>query len=143
MATFRDPNSLQAHIEKALADLHKSIVVTAQAELGQITPRDTGRLRSSWFAQVGSGSNEVAPEGKDSPNTDAQQLPLQFKEDIYLTNNLPYAQPIALGVNLPPSWNGVPRVKAASQSWFYDFRQSRLPKIRDEEMAKIKRRYGL
>ena len=140
---FKDPAKLRKHIEDALSDLNREMVIQSQAKLGEINPRDTGRMRSSWFAQVGSASDAVAPEGTDRPNDDAKLLPLQFKEDVHLTNNLPYAQPVALGINLPPSWGGENRVWRASQSWYKDFRDATMPKIRKTSEIIIKNRYEL
>ena len=129
MPRFTEAKALADHLKKAATELQKESVVTAQAWLGDSSnvPRDTGRMRSSWFAQVGSASSAVAPEGTDAPNTDAQSLELQPGQEAHLTNNLPYSQPIALGVNLPPSWGGQHRVVSAPVTWFKDFRDQKLP----------------
>ena len=138
MPRFNKAKALADHLRKASTELQKESVVTAQAWLGNScnVPRDTGRMRSSWFAQVGSASSAVAPEGTDAPRTDAQSLELQPGQDAHLTNNLPYAQPIALGVNLPPSWGGQHRVVSAPVTWFKDFRDQKLP-LRMKDAAKV------
>jgi hypothetical protein len=166
MAVFRDPAALRRHIEKAVLEQQKEVIITAQAWLGSSknSPRDTGRLRSSWFAAEGAPSTEVAPEvtartqrnqrrrraergelGRDAgrPQKNAADLEMKLGTDYHLTNNLPYAQPIALGVNLPPSWGGEHRVVSAPKTWFIDFVNSELPKIGDVAGRVIKRRFDL
>jgi hypothetical protein len=145
MATFTDPEALRRHIEKAAAEQIKEALITSQAWLGSSknSPRDTGRLRSSWFAAEGQPSGEVAPEDADAPQTDAKGLEVQIDQDYHLTNNLPYAQPIALGVNLPPSWGGEHRVVSAPKTWFIDFVNAELPRIGDAAGRVIKRRFDL
>jgi hypothetical protein len=145
MTTFRDPRALIAHLEAAAAEQLKETIVTSQAWLGSSknSPRDTGRLRSSWFAAEGNPSGEVAPEGANSPQTDAKGLEVVIGRDYHLTNNLPYAAPIALGVNLPPSWGGQWRVVSAPRTWFIDFRNSEIPRIMQAAGRVIKRRFDL
>jgi hypothetical protein len=145
MATFSNPKDLIAHLEKAAAEQLKETIITSQAWLGSSknSPRDTGRLRSSWFAAEGSPSGQVAPEGADSPQTDAKGLEVRIGPSYHLTNNLPYAAPIALGINLPPSWGGVHRVVSAPPSWFIDFRNQEIPRIAEAAGRIIKRRFGL
>jgi hypothetical protein len=145
MATFRDPKDLIAHLEKAAAEQLKETIVTSQAWLGSSknSPRDSGRLRSSWFAAEGSPSGQVATEGADSSQTDAKGLEVRIGRDYHLTNNLPYAAPIALGVNLPPSWGGQHRVVSAPQDWFITFRNQEIPRIMQAAGRVIKRRFDL
>ena len=73
MATFYNSKKLGKHLKKALDQLQAETLITTQAELGssKVSPVDTGRFRSSWFAAEGSASSAVAPEGTDDPNEDA------------------------------------------------------------------------
>lgn len=66
------------------------------------TPVDKGVLRNNWFVQMGSGSNETT----DTPDTSGQGtvdrasrnlVVTNIREDIYFTNNLPYAQVVEYG----------------------------------------------
>jgi hypothetical protein len=145
MAVFRDPTALRRHIEKAVLEQQKEVIITAQAWLGSSknSPRDTGRLRSSWFAAEGAPSTEVPPEDADSPQKDAAGLEMKLGTDYHLTSSLPYTAPIALGVNTPPSWGGEHRVVSAPKTWFIDFVNSELPKIGDVAGRVIKRRFDL
>jgi len=90
MPVFRDPKKLQAHIKKAMDALQAETLITTQARLGStpVSPVDTGRFRSSWFAAEGSASSDVAPEGANSPNTDATGLRVDSRKKYHLTNSL-------------------------------------------------------
>ena len=135
MAVFNDPKKLAAHLKKALDAQMALTLISVQAELGSdaISPKDTGRLRSSWFAAEGQASSEVAPEGSDSANTDAQGLRVDASKDYHLTNSLDYAQYICL--------EGI--AVAKSPTWYKDFRSSRIPKIQKESAEQVKRAFDL
>lgn len=135
MTTFKDPNALAAHINKALGAQVRLTVVQAQADLGSaaVSPVDTGRFRSSWFASKGTPSSEVAPEGTDSPQSDAQALRLRAGDEVHLTNSLPYAEALCV--------EG--RVVGKASTWFRSFRESRLKKIQAAAAAHIKKEYNL
>jgi hypothetical protein len=145
MTTFRDPRALIAHLEAAAAEQLKETIVTSQAWLGSSknVPFDSGRMLSSWFSAEGSPSSQVAPEGANSPQTDAKGLEVRIGPSYHLTNNLPYAAPIALGVNLPPSWGGKNRTNSAPPSWFVAFRNREIPMLAEAAGRVIKRRFDL
>ena len=135
MAVFKDPKKLKAHLKKALDALQAEVLITTQASLGSaaVSPVDTGRFRSSWFAAEGQASNAVPPEGANSPNTDATGLRVDSSKDYHLTSSLPYAQAIAI--------EG--KVVAKPTTWFKDFRSSRIPKIQAEAAKQIKSEFQL
>lgn len=135
MAVFKDPKKLAAHLKKALNAQMAETLITVQAELGSaaISPVDTGRFRSSFFAAEGTPSRDVAPEGTNSPNTDATGLRVDSSKDYYISNSLPYAQAIAI--------EG--KVVAKPTTWFKDFRSSRIPKIQAEAAKQIKSEFDL
>ncbi len=135
MATFRDPKALERHLKKAADSLLAEVLVTVQSELGstKVSPYDTGRFRSSWFAAEGQSSDDVAPEGADSPNTDARGLGIDSSKEYHLTNNLPYAQSVSIEGN----------VVSQPETWFTSFRNQRIPEISNAASKVIKTRYGL
>lgn len=135
MPTFKTPDELKRHLKKAADALLAEIIITVQSELGstRISPYDTGRFRSSWFASEGRQSDAVAPEGADAPNVDATSLKIDSDKNYYLTNSLEYAQSVAI--------EG--RVVSQPQTWFKDFRDSRIPKIQAAAESVIKRAYEL
>lgn len=135
MATFKDPRKLQQHIKKALDALQSEVLITTQSELGSaaVSPIASGRLRSSWFAAEGSASGDVAPEGSNSANNDATGLKVDSSKNYHLTNNLPYAERVAIEghvVNKPIGW-------------FAEFRGQRIPKIQAEAARQIKSEFDL
>ena len=141
MATFKDPRKLQAHIKKALDALQAEVIVTTQAKLGstQVSPYDTGRFRSSWFAAEGSASSAVPPEGADSPNTDAMGLRIDSSKTYHLTSNLPYSQAIAIEGRTNPEKNQ----KSKPATWFTSFRNETIPRIQAEAARQAKKAFDL
>ena len=135
MPTFRDPKKLQAHLKKALDALQAETLITTQSELGSaaVSPIDSGRLRSSWFASEGAGTGAVAPEGTNSPNTDANQLRVDSRKTYTLQNSLPYVQRVALEGH----------VVSKDTNWFHSFRDQRIPKIQEEAARQVKNEFEL
>jgi hypothetical protein len=135
MPTFKNAKDLEKHIKKAMDALQAEVLITTQARLGSkaVSPVQTGRFRSSWFAAEGSASSQVAPEGANSPNTDARSLKVDSKKDYHLTNNLPYAQRLCLesyAVSKPGDW-------------FTSFVSTESPKIAAEAARQIKSEFDL
>jgi hypothetical protein len=135
MPTFNNAKDLERHLKKALDALQAETLITVQAELGSaaVSPIDTGRLRSSWFAAEGSPSSEVPPEGANSPNTDATGLRVDSSKEYHLTSSLPYSQYICLegkAVNKPANW-------------FIDFQNARIPKIQEAAARVVKQEFSL
>jgi hypothetical protein len=135
MPVFRDPKKLQAHLKKALDALQAETLITTQARLGSaaVSPIDTGRFRSSWFAAEGQASSEVAPEGANSPNTDATGLRVDSRKNYHLTNSLPYAQSVAV--------EG--RVVSKPTNWFTSFRNETIPRIQQTAAKVVKQQFDL
>ena len=143
MQKLNNAKDLERHLKKALDTLQFEVIKATQAGLGSktVSPWSTGRLRSSWFAAEGTASSAVPPEGADSPNTDAAGLRVDSSKTYHLTSNLPYAQAIALGVNLPPSWGG--KARAKSRGWFTLFRNETIPEIQQTAARAVKERFSL
>jgi hypothetical protein len=117
------PSQMPDDLDKFLNKVVASTIITMQSELGskKVSPYQTGRLRSSWFAAEGQPSRDVAPEGADAPNTDATSLKVDWRRQYALSNNLPYSEVVCV------------QGKVVSQptTWFTDFINSRVPKIID------------
>ena len=109
--------------------------MTTQAKLGstQVSPYDTGRFRSSWFAAEGSASSAVAPEGANSPNTDATGLRVDSSKTYHLTNSLPYAESVAIEGN----------VVSQPKTWFTSFRNETIPRIQQTAAKVVKQQFDL
>lgn len=135
MPRFTNPKDLERHMRRAMDALAAQVIITTQAELGssRVSPVDTGRMRSSWFAAEGAPSNEVAAEGTDAPRDDARQLRVDSTKEYHLTNNLPYAQSVAI--------EG--KVVSKPANWFIDFTNVRVPKIQEAAARVVKREFDL
>ena len=122
-------------MKKALDSLQAEVIVTVQSELGsaKVSPVDTGRFRSSWFATEGPSTGAVAPEGADSPNTDATGLIVDASKTYTISNSLPYAQSVAIEGH----------VVAKPKNWFLDFVNVRVPKIQNAAVRVVKAEFEL
>ena len=94
-------------LDKFLNLVLKGTIIKFQEDLSstKVSPVDEGRLRSNWFASV--GTNESVTESQNQPQTDATELPLDWKKKNHLVNNLPYAERLAFGnyaVSKSPNW---------------------------------------
>ena len=135
MPVFRDPKKLQAYLKKAMDALQAETLISVQSRLGSaaVSPVQSGRLRSSWFAAEGQASDAVPPEGANSPNTDATGLRVDSRKDYHLTSSLPYSQAVAV--------EG--RVVSKPTNWFTSFRNETIPKIQAEAAKQIKSEFSL
>ena len=66
------------------------------------TPVDTGRLRNNWFASIGSpvdAEREQGGKAASASKANAVDVATKFKmgDEIYFTNNLPYAMVTEFG----------------------------------------------
>jgi hypothetical protein len=117
------PSQMPKDMDRFLNRVVAETVITMQSELGstKVSPYDTGRFRSSGFSAEGVPSSAMASEGTDSPSADAMGLKMDWRREFHLTNNLPYAQAVAI--------EG--KVVSQPTTWFTDFLNSRVPKIVD------------
>ena len=95
--------------------LLRAAVLETDARLKEASPVDTGRLRASWQIGENTASGGVKPPGK-YPSTILPPDRLNYSKEkpgnIYsIHNNLPYVEPVLMGDNLPPSWQGTWRSK--------------------------------
>jgi hypothetical protein len=141
MPVFRDPKKLQAYLKMAMDATLAETLITTQKQLGSdaVSPVDTGRFRSSWFAAEGSASSAVAPEGTDAPNDDARGLRIDSSKTYHLTNSLPYAQAIAIEGRTNPEKN----TKSKPATWFTSFRNESIPKIQADAAKQVKSKFEL
>jgi hypothetical protein len=135
LPTFRDSKDLQRHLKKAMDALQFEVIKATQAQLGSktVSPYKDGRFRSSWFASEGTASSAVAPEGADSPNTDATGLRVDSSKTYHLTNSLVYAQSVAIEGN----------VVSQERTWFTSFRNETIPQIQQDAAKAVKQHFDL
>ena len=130
-----DSKAIMKALKAACNESLQGTVVAAQAALGdeRVSPKDTGRFRSSWTAGTGSPSRWTPPEGADSPCTDAVGLTYKAGRDVYLSSNLEYSQYVVAG----------DQVVSRPTTWFADFRNFELKKIAESELKAVKQKYDL
>ena len=97
-----------------------------------------GRMRYSWQVGENDQSGGVAETWSSSgfPKVDKLNYQKEKVGNVYsIHNNLPYAEPVAQGTNLPPSWGGQYRSRAGlSPGW--------LNLIAKEESNRLKRNWN-
>ena len=120
--------------EEAANHILHTCVLECDARLKLATPVDTGTMRNAWAIGKNKDAAFKLEEGKGGPKepkarlvadatTQAVDIGLRNpqrreyseKERIgntyVITNNMEYAEPIAFGTGLPPSWGGSHRSK--------------------------------
>ena len=102
-------------MEEAVIDLVAATTLEWTRRVKKATPVDTGRLRNSWQTDIKPTSGTI-------------------------TNNLPYAEPVCYGENLPPSWKGQFRTRQQTTKGFPELIGKELQKWADQEYERIKRR---
>ena len=80
-------------MEDAVVFLVAATTLEWTRRVKKATPVDTGRLRNSWQTDIKPTSGTI-------------------------TNNLPYAEPVCYGENLPPSWKGQFRTRQQTTKGF-------------------------
>jgi hypothetical protein len=101
-------------MKEAVEDLVAATTLQWTVRVKFATPVDTGRLRAAW-------------------QTDIKLL------QGTVTNNLPYAEPVCFGVNLPPSWGGQYRTRQKTVPGFPELIGKELEQYARREYERIKR----
>lgn len=101
LRAFRNKSTAKVIKVKRLAsfELFAAVIVA--------TPVDKGVLRNNWFVQMSRGSTERTEDTDVSgqstvDRTRARLVATNLREDIYFTNNLPYASVVEYG-DYPPN----------------------------------------
>ena len=102
-------------MEEAVIDLVAATTLEWTRRVKKATPVDTGRLRNSWQTEIKPTSGTII-------------------------NNLPYAEPVCYGENLPPSWKGQFRTRQKTVKGFPELIGIELQQWATDEYNKIKRR---
>ncbi len=97
---------IQEALDKALA----RTLNLQQGALNEQPPVDTGRMASSW--QIGKNNPPTPADRGESWDSGGRGIKWEYNGKItfdgtwYIANNVPYAAPVALLGNYPPSWGG-------------------------------------
>ena len=100
-------------MEDAVVFLVAATTLEWTSRVKKATPVDTGRLRNSWQTDIKPTSGTI-------------------------TNNLPYAEPVCFGENLPPSWNNQYRTRQNTVAGYPELIAKELQGWADGEYRKIK-----
>jgi len=102
-------------MEEAVIDLVAATTLEWTKRVKKATPVDTGRLRNSWQTEIKATTGTII-------------------------NNLPYAEPVCYGTNLPPSWKNTFRTRQQTQAGFPELIGKELQQWATDEYNKIQRR---
>ena len=100
-------------MEESVEILVQATTLEWTARVKKATPVVTGNLRNAWQTQIKKFSGTVS-------------------------NNLPYAEPVCFGENLPPSWGDVYRTRQNTQAGYPELIAKELQTWADGEYSKIK-----
>ena len=117
-------NEINDFFEEDVVDLVAATTLEWTARVKKATPvrvvykgepKGGGQLRNAWQTEI-----------EDFRGT--------------IINNLPYAEPVCYGENLPPSWKDQYRTRQDTTAGFPELIGKELQKWADDEYEKIKRR---
>lgn len=115
--------------EEQANKLVRFAVLELDSRLKEGSPVDTGRFRGSWQIAENSKSapNVFGPfqDAKTLPRTSLPPLKTNYQNEkvgntYTLLNNLPYAEAVTYGTNLPPSWGGQFRTRSDKRAGWPD-----------------------
>jgi len=128
-----------------LEKLLRVTVLEADSRLKLQTPVESGRMRVSWQIGENAANGTPSPEGSYGasiapPKGSNYQVGQERLGNYYsVHNNLPYAEPVANGTNLPPSWGGQYRTKQGTVPGYPDLIARELQRFVDKNWERIKR----
>ena len=104
-------------------------VIELDARLKEGSPVDTGRFRGNWQISQNSKSvpNVFGPfqNNKGLPRSSLPPIRTNYRNEkagntYSIINNLPYAEAVTYGTNLPPSWGGTFRTRQDKRAGWPD-----------------------
>ena len=121
-------------------------VLQADTRVKEGSPVDTGRLRASWMIGENNESGQPVPPGdyKDFPGPTAINFSLEdfeLGQTYSIHNNLEYAEPVAYGTNLPPSWGGKYRTKQGVEPGFPDLVEKEAQAFIDQKAREFLKKF--
>ena len=97
------------YMGEQLEQLLRITVFESDRRLKEGSPVDTGRLRLAWaISEQGTPGYDPGPQSAVGGVAPPRRLDYQVERlgNVYhIHNNLPYAEPVIFGNNLPASWN--------------------------------------
>lgn len=114
MARIIKLNQIASFMGDQVDQLVRAMTLEAESRLKEETPVDTGRLRENWQTKI-------------EPKLGT------------ISNNLPYAEPVMYGTNLPPSWGNEYRTRQGTKPGFPELIAKELEAYARAEYERIKR----
>lgn len=114
MARIIKLNQIASLMGDQVDQLVRAMTLEAEGRLKEETPVDTGRLRNNWQTKI-------------EPKLGT------------ISNNLPYAEPVMYGTNLPASWGGKYRTRQGTKPGFPELIAKELEAYARAEYERIKR----
>ena len=125
-------------IQEALDDALTGTLFEVQGQLNKQPPVDTGRMASSW--QIGHNSRPNPADRGENWNSGVQRWEytgkISFKGDWYISNAVPYAEPVCLLGSYPPSWGGQAPA-SIPKGWFTTI-ENQVPNVFIKNWNKVK-----
>lgn len=115
MARIIKLNQIADFMGDQVDQLVRAMTLEGEKRLKEETPVDTGRLRNNW------------------------QTTIEPKLGT-ISNNLPYAEPVMYGTNLPASWQGQYRTRQGTKPGFPELIAKELEVYARSEYERIKRK---
>lgn len=115
MARIIKLNQIAEFMGDQVDQLVRAMTLEAEGRLKEETPVDTGRLRGNWQTKI-------------EPKLGT------------ISNNLPYAEPVMYGTNLPSSWGGKYRTRQGTKPGFPELIAKDLESYARSEYERIKRK---
>jgi len=115
MARIVKLNQIARLMGDQVDQLVRAMTLEAEGRLKEETPVDTERLRGNW------------------------QTKIEPKQGT-ISNNLPYAEPVMSGTNLPASWGGKYRTRQGTKPGFPELIAKELEAYAQAEYERIKRK---
>ena len=107
------------NVKKTLDQALANTLFVQQGRLNKQPPFEDGRMASSW--QIGHNTPpEPADRGENWKSDKGERWEYEgqitFDGNWFISNNVPYAQPVCLLGGYPPSWDGLPA--SIPQGWY-------------------------
>ena len=121
-------------------------VLQADIRIKEGSPVDTGRFRASWMIGENNESGPPMPPGdyKNFPGPTAINFSLEdfeLGQTYSIHNNLEYAEPVAYGTNLPPSWGGKYRTQQGVEPGFPDLVEKEAQAFIDQKAREFLKKF--
>lgn len=100
MGTFSNIKDAHKELEKKLNDIGRAVFIEVSNTVIADSPVDTGRFRGNWQASINypiTNTLDLESSKNRIEDVNAKVGTMNLRDVGYLTNNLPYAEPLEYG----------------------------------------------